>query len=553
MGPAPLRRHTRIIFFLAALSFLFPGVHAQEMPVPRPEGVEVRWKIAEGDTILYRFLRKEGATPAPVPALSPLPDSTGIILRGENLQDDGGVLREPGSPLEMVFNVALQVPIGRVREGERFARTLEYGPHRGLGGWKVQLSGEVVDVSPEEVQLRTKFSGSRFRKAAGGPRGSGLREFEGTCETIFDVVEGTVADAKVRILSQTPPKKPPDPQRLIRATPGIGDFRLHRTYILRDGDEAGFRKAINESIDRGAEWIRKEIRAEVGRNLDDRYFQGAVCLMGLTLLICGDRPGDPEVEKVFERIREMPLKETYDLGCGLMAMGAYLEALDGADAEETRTGKERRALDFDWMTRMTERLVSLGTTVGKGKAWGYGRSAGGITDLSNTQYAALGLQAAHRVGVDVTDETWLDLANGVLAFQVMGKPYAVRIERPQDRPDAKAEGAGKGSSGKGDQKTRTRKKSPRDEGTGEKSRVRMSGFIYRPRAGPTGRAPTPRLSMTVAGIATLRMILDVFDRDRGPHLSAKFERRLRMAILGSWAWVAKSLENELGVDDSRWT
>jgi len=121
----------------------------------------------------------------------------------------------------------------------------------------------------------------------------------------------------------------------------------------------------------------------------------ALCL--LTMVKSGVQPSDPAVTKALDYLRYLPFKKTYSTGCLLMA----LEAIHPKGARE-------------WAEAGVKFLLET-RQVNHGGTWSYPdnnyRETGqlGRPDLSNTQYAVLGLRSAKRLGVKVPAEAFTDV------------------------------------------------------------------------------------------------------------------------------------------------
>ncbi|MBI5363788.1 MAG: terpene cyclase/mutase family protein [Planctomycetes bacterium] len=129
----------------------------------------------------------------------------------------------------------------------------------------------------------------------------------------------------------------------------------------------------------------------VGPELVDRV--GLRALTAYTLVKSGVSPKHGVVERLIARLSFDASGGTYDRACTLLA----LQAIDAAGSR-------------DWIAELARELVESQERAGD---WGY--PGGG--DLSNTQYAALGLRAAQVSGVDVPPRVWSRLARAVLAYR----------------------------------------------------------------------------------------------------------------------------------------
>lgn len=152
-------------------------------------------------------------------------------------------------------------------------------------------------------------------------------------------------------------------------------------------------EAINEAIDRGVVYLselfddgKKQKRINTSRT-------GLRALILYTLLKSGGDRDSVAVKTLFEQLSFAEFDGTYDIACMMLALEAH-------DPVRNRV----------WLEQLTEILVSWQN---EGE-WAYPQGAG---DLSNTQYAALGLWAAEKAGVKVDHEVWSRLAEIVLDYQ----------------------------------------------------------------------------------------------------------------------------------------
>jgi hypothetical protein len=197
------------------------------------------------------------------------------------------------------------------------------------------------------------------------------------------------------------------------------------------------------------------------------YVGGSTALAVYTLLKSGVAADHRSVSKGLAYLRTHPARHTYAMALVLLAVGAA-----GQSGDES------------WMAEMTDELL---TWQERGGLWGY--PFGG--DLSNTQYAALGLWAAEKRGIVVPQDVWSDLAQAVLSCS--------------------------------------------DKSLGD-------GFGYTPGSPPTA-------SMTAAGVGTLAICRDHLD-DR----SAQLVRRTERAIAAGAEWLGKNcMLHPLGGGADMWS
>lgn len=164
--------------------------------------------------------------------------------------------------------------------------------------------------------------------------------------------------------------------------------------ITPDGDLMLERqRAVNDAIDRGVRWLLDQQERDGSWSFHMKpYRNGQTALSLYTLLKCGVDPDHPAIRRGLEFLRWRRPQHTYSLACELMALTAL-------------PGEEQR----EWIEEDLELLLD----------WQRGAFAypTGAVDLSNTQYAALGLWAAARKGLAVPARAWRDLVSAGIQFR----------------------------------------------------------------------------------------------------------------------------------------
>jgi hypothetical protein len=147
------------------------------------------------------------------------------------------------------------------------------------------------------------------------------------------------------------------------------------------------------AIARGVSWLlaQQELDGAWAYAQAD-YHHGMTALAAYALLKCGVKRGHPAVVRAFDLMATREPAKTYEAGLELMARGA----LDD-EAELPR------------MQAIVDRMLSW-----QGGGWSYPSIQ---PDLSNTQYAAMGLRAAALHGVKIPNEVWTRLGDEVLLHQ----------------------------------------------------------------------------------------------------------------------------------------
>jgi len=165
---------------------------------------------------------------------------------------------------------------------------------------------------------------------------------------------------------------------------------------------------VNRAIERGLTKLRAYERPNGSFNTKwaGSYPAGSTALGVYTLLKSGVPTDDPQVTKGLKYLRYQPFKKTYSVGCLIMALDAH-----GDPAHE------------EWIQRAAKWLDEKFHA--ESKRWNY---PGNRTDLSNTQYAVLGLWIAEKHGFTARREVWGGLLESIPTFQNDGGGFGYRPE-----------------------------------------------------------------------------------------------------------------------------
>ncbi len=198
---------------------------------------------------------------------------------------------------------------------------------------------------------------------------------------------------------------------------------VHKAF--NDLYPVAFRVKVNAALDRGSAWLLKSQRANGSWNFftHHRAFpMGSTGLAVLTLLKCGVKKDHPVVVKAFTYLRTLPLRRVYSVSVLLMALDARYApardpfAIEHFDRYGNRSGRDPCHKDItpDDLAWMKEGVAYL---LEHQRAEGYWRYPSDGFDLSNTQFALLGLHAATRCGIKVSQRVWLDALRFCLEHQ----------------------------------------------------------------------------------------------------------------------------------------
>jgi hypothetical protein len=218
--------------------------------------------------------------------------------------------------------------------------------------------------------------------------------------------------------------------------------------------------------------ITKGVTSLLNGQLRDGSWGGANYPVGRTalrlyaLVKCGVRTDHPAIRRAYAYLKTARTDRTYSLACAMLAFGA--------------TG------DPQYHGQLRKLLAILLRAQGRNGAFGYP----GSIDLSNTQYAALGLWVAHKAGIKVDTKVWTRLIDGTLAHQESPRDVDIKITK--------------------------------NTGSG---RLEVAGFAYRPVRKPGG-ADQVRHTMTTAGVS----ILKICEIGLGKRLRKDDRRRIQHGI-----------------------
>ena len=170
-------------------------------------------------------------------------------------------------------------------------------------------------------------------------------------------------------------------------------------------DELKLKPRIDAAIADGVETLfNAQLRDGSWGVVGDRG-GGQTALCAYALLQCGVPISHPALQRAFDYLDGITPTRTYAVGCMLLAYSAT--------TDPNHQARLRELLAF--MVRFQHKLG----------AYGYPHNA---PDLSNTQYAALGLWAANKAGLKVPPEVWDNLARGTMAHQEAFHMAEVGIE-----------------------------------------------------------------------------------------------------------------------------
>jgi len=159
-------------------------------------------------------------------------------------------------------------------------------------------------------------------------------------------------------------------------------------------DEIKLKPRIDQAISAGVETLFNAQIRDGSWGVSGDHVGGQTALCAYALLKCGVPISHPSLQRAFAFLDGVTPNRTYSVGCMLLAYGA--------------------TADPNHKSRMRELLAIMIRYQHKHGAYGYPHSA---PDLSNTQYAALGLWSANKAGLKIPPKVWENLAKGTMAHQ----------------------------------------------------------------------------------------------------------------------------------------
>ncbi len=168
---------------------------------------------------------------------------------------------------------------------------------------------------------------------------------------------------------------------------------------------------VEAAIERGVQYLLRQQMMDGSWGMMQKprgggFHGGTAALCAYTLLRSGLTMEHPSVQRAFAALDVLPYNETYTAGLMLTAYEASRESkyLPRMKAIAQKLMKDQRGGLWGYPT----------TWEGDWDKWNKDPSE---TDLSNTQYAVLGLRAAHHAGIEIPEKVWIEAMEAVLDLQ----------------------------------------------------------------------------------------------------------------------------------------
>jgi hypothetical protein len=184
------------------------------------------------------------------------------------------------------------------------------------------------------------------------------------------------------------------------------DFSLWGAPVTRLApekvDRAALQPAIDDAIARGVRFLEETQQRDGSWGAHaERHGCGQTALSVYALLKAGVPRSDPSIVRGLAYVEGNLPRTTYAAGCAMMALGTH---------DDPRYRPVMEAI-------LDDLLEWQGAPDAGGRRLGMYGYPEGTADLSNTQYAVLGLRAAALAGFEVPERTWEDLLEGLLRYQ----------------------------------------------------------------------------------------------------------------------------------------
>ncbi len=311
--------------------------------------------------------------------------------------------------------------------------------------------------------------------------------------------------------------------------------------------ERAFVEKVNAAIDKGAKWLASTQLSDGTfpiHQYDENNPQnlGRQALVLLTLAKCGMKEKDPCMKKGLEGLRMWFKKvespgwgwKTYCTAVTLMLYEALLSPPSKSGQKPKQGKKKKRKKKRSGSAKVfmehAEVLTKKLVTSQEASGWRYPGGTNGVDDLSNTQYAMLGLRAAVSMGIDVKPDVFESALEYALKHQRVGeKRVQTWIPNPSWEPWLAKDMYGQFMAG---------------------AKVFEVSWAYMPNNPKAKYAWTSTGSMTTAGIAVVAIIKEQLTAHK--KLNMELRKKIDASLRGGLAWLGNNFSVTKNPGDRAW-
>ena len=520
MTPRHLTHPLVLLVCLATLLALPGRGHAKEAQDTKGTTPGVRWDVGRSDIVQYdRYtvtVRKDKEHRG---------SKKLCTIQGWDLRGPRGRGRGQYAPASPEFGDLPQVlAFHLTRPGEEHSKVkLEWKP-REVVGLRIKGDVRITRRVPGETHLEGQFDFKSRGKPTQRDRWS-LDKGKAITRLVWNDAQGIVQKSEIELQYERRNLN-------VRGRAARRDIERRYVYELKGLRRMGAKDSptfVKSAIERGVKHLRTLQEEDGSFKPFKEYKIGTTALAVLALVASGVPADDKQIRKALSWMFDQDPDKTYDRAAALMAIDRVytpeneLLAIQRGNIvthPKRDLPPERRA----WVMREAAELMASAPSPG---AWGY-PSGGNLRmsfDLSNTQYAVLGMRAAYHLGYFPVDgmgrkdeDAWEDMWIGVIrtcrSLQARKGPKGKisLIQHGQAIPDES-----------------------QAHRLYEKSVPKVAGFRYSTVEGESHISG----SMTCAGISCLlvaRHQLLLIDCSR---LNDKMAKEIDDLLNGGWAWLEK--------------
>jgi hypothetical protein len=207
--------------------------------------------------------------------------------------------------------------------------------------------------------------------------------------------------------------------------------RVYLQPVSKEKKKA-FKKRVDACVDRGVTWLKGKQREDgswgpFSDGWGNKFEPGLTALSLLALLNSGVSKHDKAIEKGFDFIYAHHPRHTYEVAFTLMAMEMRaapmyerftLARMDPGERRKYTFKRDLTSYERNLMQELTGRLIACQH---KGGSWRYNLEKT-QHDISNGQFAVLGLKAAGRCGITAPKEVWEEILDYFISHQAKDGP-----------------------------------------------------------------------------------------------------------------------------------